>query len=58
MPIRMAKIVQVMEKPQTHIKLALVCSLMSTSARPVPGSVAGTMRLKVAQLRQKHYGPG
>ena len=53
MPKATAASIHRMEKPQTYTKLALIWSLISTSARPVPSSVAGTIGLmKVAQLRQ------
>ena len=42
---------QIKLKPHTHKKLFLIWSLMSTSARPTPRRVAGTMGLmKVAQF--------
>ena len=50
-PNRTATIMQIKLKPHTHKKLFLIWSLMSTSARPTPRRVAGTMGLmKVAQF--------
>lgn len=52
-PNRIAAIMQIKENPHTHKKLLLMCWLMSTSARPTPRSVAGTIGLmKVAQFLQ------
>ena len=52
MPMIAAKIMHRMENTQTYRKDDLMWSLMSTSARPVPSRVAGTIGLmNVAQLR-------